>query len=158
MNTSQAAAIDSRTAPYAALLLRVGLGAVFLGHALLKPLVLTFPVTAEFFSAHGFPGWTVYPVFVVELVGGAMLILGIYTRGAALALLPVTAGAFTVHWPNGWYFASPNGGWEYVAFLTIALLAQSALGNGRYALAPLPWRSKFLPGRDAAAGWGSSHS
>jgi putative oxidoreductase len=126
--------IDTTTAPYAALLLRITLGAVFVVHALFKILVLTLPGTAAFFGEQGFPGWTAYPVSIVELVGGAALAAGLYPRIAALALVPVMLGAFAVHWPNGWYFAAPNGGWEYIAVLLAALLVQAGLGDGRFAL------------------------
>src|SRR5688500_6647455 len=40
--------IDASTSPYAALLLRLTLGVVFVAHALLKLLVLTLPGTAAF--------------------------------------------------------------------------------------------------------------
>jgi uncharacterized membrane protein YphA (DoxX/SURF4 family) len=73
-------------------------------------------------------------VFVAEVLGGAAPVAGLYTRAVALALLPVLLGAFTVHWPNGWYFGSPHGGWEYIAVLLAALLVQAGLGDGRFAL------------------------
>lgn len=63
-----------------------------------------------------------------------MLIFGFYTRYAAAALVPVMLGALTVHWENGWSFTAPNGGWEYVAFLIVALLTQALLGDGAHAL------------------------
>ena len=128
-------ALDPVTAPYAALLLRVTLGIVFITHGLFKVLVLTLSDTAAFFAAQGFPGWTAYPVFAAEVVGGAALVAGFYTRVVAIALLPVLLGAFTVHWPNGWYFGNPQGGWEYIAFLLAALLVQAGLGDGALALA-----------------------
>lgn len=127
-------AVDARTAPYAAFTLRVGLGVVFVAHALMKLLVFTLPGTGAFFDAHGFPAWTAYPVFAMELAGGTALLLGVGTRWVALALLPVLAGALTVHWSNGWAFTAPEGGWEYVAFLMAALLAQAGLGDGAFAL------------------------
>ena len=43
--------IDTRTAPYAALLLRVTLGALFLAHAALKLFVFTPAGTADFSEA-----------------------------------------------------------------------------------------------------------
>ena len=126
--------LDVRYAPYAAFVLRIALGLVFIAHALLKPLVYTFAGTVAFFVQHGFPGWTAYPVFAAELVGGLALIAGVHTRWAALGLIPIAVGALTVHWENGWTFTATNGGWEYVAFLIAALLVQSALGDGAYAL------------------------
>lgn len=133
-SASSRESIDPRTAPYAALVLRVALGAVFIAHALLKLLVFTLPGTAQFFAAHGFPGWTAYPVFVAELIGGTLLVAGVYSRTVALLLIPVLAGAITVHWPNGWSFAANGGGWEYVAFLIGALGVQALLGDGAFAL------------------------
>lgn len=118
----------------AALLLRVSLGAVFISHAGLKLLVFGLDGTAAFFAAHGFPGWTAHMVFTAELLGGIALVLGTWTRLVALALVPVMFGALTVHWPNGFWFDAPNGGWEYVAFLVVALVTQALLGDGACAL------------------------
>ncbi|WP_437318230.1 DoxX family protein [Sorangium sp. So ce385] len=126
-----------RSTDLAALLLRLGLGAVFLAHALAKPLVFTLPGTVAFFAASGFPGWTAYPVFLAELLGGAALLAGLRTRAVALALLPVMAGALLVHLPNGWMFSGQGGGWEYVAFLMIGLGAQALLGDGAFAVSRL---------------------
>ena len=38
------------------------LGAVFLAHAGAKAFIFTFAGTAQYFEAHGFPGWTAWPV------------------------------------------------------------------------------------------------
>jgi putative oxidoreductase len=126
--------IDPRTAPYAALVLRVSLGVMFIAHALLKILVFTLPGTAQFFASVGYPGWMAYPVAAAELVGGALLVAGVYSRWVALALVPVLLGAAAVHWGNGWLFTAPNGGWEYPVFLAAAALVQGLLGDGKYAL------------------------
>jgi putative oxidoreductase len=131
---STPAPLDATTGPYAAFLLRIALGVVFVAHALLKLLVYTLPGTAAFFAAHGFPAWSAYPVFAIELLGGAALIAGVYARWVSLALLPVMLGALTVLWPNGWVFNAPEGGWEFVAFLSAALLVQAAVGDGAWAL------------------------
>ncbi|HEX5639177.1 MAG TPA: DoxX family membrane protein, partial [Burkholderiaceae bacterium] len=45
---------DSRAA-YAALLLRLSLGTMFVAHALLKLFVFTLPGTAQFFQSLGLP-------------------------------------------------------------------------------------------------------
>ena len=134
--------LDARLSPYGPLVLRLGLAAVMLAHAMLKLLVFGLPGTAAFFDAHGFPGWSAYPVFAAELVGGVLLALGVWTRWVSLALIPVLFGAFLVHWPNGWMFVAPHGGWEYPAFLIVALAAQALLRGGAWAVR-LP-----RPGRD----------
>jgi putative oxidoreductase len=115
-------------------LLRVSLGVVWLSHALLKLIVYTLPGTAQFFESVGLPGFLAYPVFAVELIGGAALLLGIYARQVSLALVPVMIGAAAVHVPNGWVFTSAGGGWEYPAFLTIASLVLWLLGDGAAAI------------------------
>jgi putative oxidoreductase len=129
--------IDSRTAPYAALVLRVTLGALFLAHASLKLFVFTPAGTAKFFGSLGFPPELAYLVIAVEVLSGVALILGVWTRYAALAGIPILLGAiFTVHGAAGFFFSNPKGGWEYPAFWAIALVAQALLGDGAYALRP----------------------
>lgn len=128
--------IDSRTAPYAALLLRVAVGVLFIAHALLKIIVFTLPGAAQFFEQVGFPGWTAYLVTAVELVGGALLILGVWTRWVALITIPVLLGAASVHWPNGWVFSNANGGWEFPIFWAVVMVVLAMLGDGAYALKP----------------------
>jgi putative oxidoreductase len=146
------ARIDDREHQYAALVLRVGLGVVFVAHALMKVFVLTMPGSAAFFEAHGFPGWTAYPVTLAELAGGTLLIAGVRTRLVALGLVPVMLGAITVHWPNGWSFFAEGGGWEYVAFLIVALVAQALLGDGAWSLAALRRRRPAsIPGLSGGA-------
>jgi len=126
--------INTNTAPYAALLLRLSLGVMFIAHALLKLVVFTLPGTVKFFETLGYPGFLAYVVFGAELVGGALLVLGVYTRWVSLALIPILIGAAMVHIPNGWVFSAPNGGWEYPVFLAIASAVQALLGDGALAL------------------------
>ena len=129
-------------AEYGATLLRVALGAMWIAHALLKWFVFTLPGTAQFFDSVGYPGWMAYPVFAAELVGGVMLVLGVYARQVSLALVPVMLAAAWVHVPNGWLFTNKNGGWEYPVFLAVASLALWLIGDGAFSLR----RSKrFVP-------------
>lgn len=119
---------------YAATVLRLALGTMFIAHGLWKVLALGLPTTAGYFASQGFPGWTAYLVVAGEVGGGALLILGVQTRIVALALLPILLGALKVHLPNGFVFSYPNGGWEYPAFLIVASGVQALLGDGAYAL------------------------
>ena len=141
--------IDTRTAPYAALVLRVSLGVMFVAHAYLKIAVFTLPGTAQFFEAVGFPGFLAYPTTAAELIGGILLILGVYTRVVTAALVPVLIGATMVHLGNGWVFSAEGGGYEYPLFLIAASATQVLLGDGAYALkAGIPFigdRSKPHP-------------
>jgi putative oxidoreductase len=137
---SQARSID-----LAALLLRTGLGVMFVSHALLKYFVFTLPGAAKFFESLGLPAALAYLTFGAELIGGAMLIAGVYTRAVSFALVPILIGATWAHAGNGWLFTSPNGGWEYPAFLALATIVQGLLGNGAASLA----RTGNVAGRDA---------
>ena len=126
---------------YAALILRIGLGAMFIAHGLLKVMVFTLPGTVAFFEQVGFPGWTAYIVTFAEIGGGALLLAGVAVRAVSIALLPVLLGATFVHFGSGWVFSNPNGGWEYPAFLSLAAVVQALLGPGRFALR-LPQRTQ----------------
>lgn len=130
--------IDHATAPYAGLLLRLGLGVMFIAHALLKLLVFTLTGNAEFFASLGLPAVLGHVTFAAELVGGVLLIVGVWPRAVALALLPVLLGATWAHGANGWLFINQNGGWEYPAFLSLAAAVQVLLGDGALALRPTP--------------------
>ena len=137
-----------QTAPYGALALRLTLGIAALAHGLLKVFVFTPAGTVGFFASLGLPAIAAYAVIAAEVLGGLALIAGIYVRTVSLALVPVLLGALWVHAGNGWLFTAKNGGWEYPAFWTVALLAQAMLGAGAHAV-KLPG---FLPfaGRDTA--------
>ena len=128
--------MDNRTAPYAALVLRLGLGALFLAHGLTKLLVFTPAGTAAFFGKLGLPPTLAYLVMLGELAGGLAMVPGVWTRWVAVALTPILIGAIvTVHGANGWMFASPGGGWEFIAFWIVGLVCQALLGDGAFALA-----------------------
>jgi putative oxidoreductase len=127
--------IDSKSAPFAAFILRVTLGVMYLAHSLvLKLVVFTLPGTAQFFASLGLPAASAYLVFAAEAIGGALLVLGVGTRWVALALVPVLAGAAWVHAGNGWVFSAEGGGWEYPAFLIATSFVVALLGDGAYAL------------------------
>jgi putative oxidoreductase len=130
---------DLRTVPYAALLLRISLGVMFLAHAAVKLFIFTPAGTAQFFSSVGLPPFFAYIVICAEVCGGAALILGIWPRIVALLLTPILFGAIaSVHAANGWLFTNPNGGWEYPAFWAVGLIALALIGDGALALVPTP--------------------
>lgn len=119
---------------YAALMLRLALGSMFVAHGTWKVITLGMPTTVQFFVGVGYPAWTAYAVVAAEVIGGALLIAGIGVRLVSLALLPILIGALLVHLPNGFVFSYPNGGWEYPAFLIVALGVQALIGEGTFAL------------------------
>ena len=119
------------------LLLRLSLGLMFLAHGFVLKVLTYGPAgTAQFFVSVGLPAWLAYITIIGEVAGGVLLLLGLWTRHVALALSPILLGAlFVVHAGNGWVFTSPNGGWEYPAYLFVLCIAQALLGPGPYALA-----------------------
>jgi putative oxidoreductase len=132
--TPTSSSTEADPARWGATLLRVALGTMWIAHALLKFFVFTLPGTAQYFESIGFPGVLAYAVFTVELLGGAAILLGLYARQAALALVPIMAVAAWVHVPNGWVHTSVGGGWEYPVFLIAASVALWLLGDGAAAL------------------------
>lgn len=128
---------DLKFAPYAALVLRLALGTMYLTHSwVLKFTQMTLAGNAAFFAKLGLPGWLGYATFAAEAIGGLLLVLGIQTRWVALGLSPILVGAFVVHSGNGWMFASPNGGFEYPLYLIVLTAVQVMLGDGAHALSP----------------------
>jgi len=136
-----------QNAQYAAMLLRLALGTMFIAHGLLKPLVFGMPGAVGFFESVGFPGALAYVVTIAEIGGGILLVAGVAVRAVALSLIPILAGAMYVHFGSGWVFSNENGGWEYPAFLIVASVASALLGPGRFALS-LPL-AKPRPASDA---------
>jgi putative oxidoreductase len=121
---------------YGATVLRIALGVIFVMHAyhvlfelgprgavtLLRSLSLPAPEVGAWYLilAHG--------------LGGLLLILGVVTRWAALANLPIMAAAFfLVHLRHG-FFIGRGEGYEYVLLVLAATLAQVFLGPGALAL------------------------
>lgn len=126
---------DNQLGAYGATLLRVSLGGLFLAHAGLKFFVFTPAGTAKFFDSVGVPGPLAYAVLAAEVAGGVALVLGLYTRLVAVALVPILLGAIaTVHASAGFFFSNQNGGWEFPAFWIVALVVQSLIGDGALAL------------------------
>ena len=127
--------IENKTAPYAALVLRLSMASLFLAHAGLKFFVFTPAGTAGFFQSLGLPGFLAYVTILAEVVGAVLLIAGVKTRIVSLALLPILIGAIVfVHGGNGWLFSNEHGGWEFPAFWAVMLGVQALLGDGALAI------------------------
>ena len=131
--------IKESTAPYAALLLRVSLGILFLAHVGLKIFVFTVPGFVGYFGSLGLPALVAYAVIALELLGGICLILGIYAPIVALPLALEMIGTIVfAHGAHGWLFTNKGGGWEFPALWAVALVALYLLGDGAMALKPTP--------------------
>lgn len=74
------------------IIMRVVLGIIFVFHAVDKFQMGLGNVEA-WFTSLGVPGFVAYVVVVIELVGGIMLILGLFTRYVSALFLIVLIGA-----------------------------------------------------------------
>jgi putative oxidoreductase len=106
--------------PYAYTIIRIAAGAIFIPHGVQK----------LFFGAATTP--LGYGTGVLELVGGALLALGILTRPIAILLLLHVAAIILANYPKGWLWT--RGGVQYHTFMFGMLLAVLIGGPGRYAL------------------------
>lgn len=126
---------DVAPVDYAALLLRVTTGALFLFHGAVKLFVFTPAGTVGYFQSIGLPGPLAYLTIAVEILGGLLLIAGLWTRWVSLALVPVLVGAaWFGHGSSGFNFSNAGGGWEYPAFWAVVMVALALLGNGAYSV------------------------
>ena len=132
---------DSRAAATGATLLRVSLGLMWVSHAWFKISAFGVAGFAGWLDSLGLPGFMAGPVIALEVIGGLLILTGVYARYVSIALLPVLAVATWVHLPNGMIFSNANGGWEYPVFLIVASVVQALIGDGALALKsrPLPF-------------------
>ncbi len=137
---------DRNTTPYAAALLRIAQGLLFLAHgAILKLGTFGLAGTMGFFGSLGYPPVLGAVVIAAEILGGLALLAGIAVRWVSLGLLPIMLGALVQHAGNGWLFNAPGGGWEFPAFWAVALVVQAGLGAGACA-----WDARKLAGGQRA--------
>ena len=132
--------IDVRTAPYAALLLRLVLAGLFLAHLYQKFAVRGLAAWWGGLQKAGYADWALYYTLSAEIAATVLLTLGIYTRYVSLFVLPMMIAA-THFWfvRKGFYFT--DAGWEFPLAWSFMLIAQALLGDGAYAIrVPLmPW-------------------
>jgi putative oxidoreductase len=123
----------------AILVLRLGLGIMFVAHGLQKafgmfagPGINGF---SGFLSSLGFApaiAWA-YIAAYTELVGGLFLVFGIAVRAsAALLFILITVAAFKVHLNKGFFLQS--GGFEYAFIIACICLALIVAGAGKISL------------------------
>ncbi|MDR2256109.1 MAG: DoxX family protein [Arthrobacter sp.] len=130
------------TTDVALLILRVVTGALMLAHGAQKVFEFTPAGTGASFAQMGVPlGETVGPfIAFAELIGGALLLLGLGTRVVGAVFVADMLGAlFIVHLPAGVFAA--DGGYELVALLGAVSLALVIAGAGRFSLDALASRA-----------------
>src|SRR5437016_5040937 len=90
----------------------------------------------------GLPGWLAYPSAAAEFFGGILLILGLFTRIAALAIfINMFVAIWKVHWKNG---LLGEHGYQFPLALAATAFALIFLGAGPIAVESLRrgWRKR----------------
>ncbi|MEJ6549549.1 MULTISPECIES: DoxX family protein [unclassified Corynebacterium] len=119
----------------ALLIMRVALGVVFIAHGWDKVFHVGADETAQQWASMHIPQPTlsVWVVAVVEMLGGALVVLGFLTPAAAGVLaLDMVAAFYFVHLGNGLFVS--DGGGELVIVLFAACLVLLVFGAGRASL------------------------
>ena len=119
----------SRYSPQILGILRIVVGLLFLEHGMAK--LLHFPPVAMF--ANGPLPPMIMVSGTIELVGGALVAIGLFSRIAAFVCSGMMAVAyFMVHFPQG-FFPILNGG-ELAIVYSFVFLYLAAAGPGAFAI------------------------
>lgn len=120
-----------RLQPLALLALRLVLGVVMIAHG--RPKVFGgMHHHVSMVSSIGLPGWWAYLSAAAEFGGGILLVLGLFTRVAGLAvLIDMAVAIWKVHWKNG---LLGQGGYEFPLALAAMAFALIFLGAGPISL------------------------
>jgi putative oxidoreductase len=119
--------------PVGLLVLRVALGIIFIAHGYPKLAHLRGGAQMQsFFVEHGLPGYFLYIAGVIETFGGGLLLLGLFTRAAALLLaIEMCVAIWKVHSARG-YLAVHD--YEFPLTLVAACFALATVGAGMISL------------------------
>jgi putative oxidoreductase len=120
------------------LVVRLTAGGMLLVHGIQKVTSLTVAgFAANSLSRRGIEPALLfaYVIFFLETVGAICIMLGLFTRVFALAIgIEFLIITFVAHWPNGFGFTQPRGGWEFPLFWGLIILAIGLRGGGPYSL------------------------
>ena len=133
--------------PLGLLGMRIALGAVMIAHG--YPKVTGIHGVERFFAGIGLPWWSAYLSAGAEFFGGMLIIIGLLTRPAALALLiDMVVAIDKVHWKNGLI-----GEGNYQLPMTLAALSLALLffGAGPIAVDAILGRARGGSRKSASA-------
>jgi putative oxidoreductase len=123
-------------APYSYALIRFGAGAVIFYHGFAKLFRGLAPTFADGLAKMGVPIPEVlsFGLGIVQLLGGAALALGLLTRPMALLFAIGMFFSVILHYPHGYTFAAPGGGYEFPLIMLVLYVAIFFRGAGRCSL------------------------
>jgi putative oxidoreductase len=120
------------------LVVRLTAGGMLLVHGITKMTTLTVAgFAANSLARRGIePAMAAaYAVFFLETVGAVCIILGLFTRFFAVAIfVEFVIIVFVAHWPQGFAWSRPGGGFEYPLFWGLIMAAIALRGGGPYSL------------------------
>jgi putative oxidoreductase len=117
--------------PVALLALRVTLAIIYLSHGYPK-LAHANGDLQHAFIEHGLPGYFVYVAGILETFGGGLLLVGLFTRGAALLLaIEMCVAIWKFHSAHS-YLAVHE--YEFPLVVAAACLALASVGAGAFSL------------------------
>jgi len=136
--------------PWGAALLRVMLGVIYVAHGYYAYAVVTVPELAGYVVRMNYPllisellGWY---LVIAHLLGGGLMVVGLWTRAATIAQLPIMFSAvFFLHWSQGFFMRgmtidTPQGqrviaaGYEFSLLVLVATISLVLLGPGAAAV------------------------
>lgn len=119
--------------PLALLLLRVGLGAIFIYHGYPKLFGHSHEFMFDMTNRGGLPGYAARLAGLVEVLGGAMLMVGLFTRFVGLLL---TVELVFVLWIGHQLVTTPTavGRYELPLACAVGVFALATLGAGSVSL------------------------
>jgi putative oxidoreductase len=120
------------------LLVRIAIGIVFINAGWMKVSNMEPVITG--FASMGFNSALAYFVSYAELLGGALILVGLLTRYAAFVIAIIMLVAVKVLSGNG--FSMANGGFEYPLVLAIISFGLVFLNSGKYSLDQLLCKKK----------------
>jgi putative oxidoreductase len=122
------------------LILRITLGGLLLFHGMHKLLNGIAPIKAMV-AAHGVPEAAAYGVYLGEIAGPVMVLLGLFARiGGALIAVNMLVAVFLAGMAQAMTFNAMGGyALELEAFYFWTAVAVMLLGAGRFAIAGGRW-------------------
>ena len=128
MYVTQPDEFSEHWAPYAVAALRIVTALLFLEHGTAK--LLGFPATSEANPAMWSPEWI---TGVIELIGGLLLLIGLWTRWVGIILAVEMLAVYVLFHTGQSPFPLVNGG-ESVLLFAFIFLALGLIGAGQWSV------------------------